>query len=1489
MAGQVAGYFETELNTHIHIERVEIDVFKRLLIRNLYIEDLHGDTLLYTHKLETTIEELNLGKDFVKLGHVTVSDPRIKLKKYKGDRDLNLQFIIDYFADDSPKDPNSKPFLIYAKSVKLKNGFFSMDDQNKKPKKKQMDFDHLRVAAFNVSMEGFKQNDDTITCQLSNLSLKEKSGLYIQDMHAKTSIAPNGIMLDNLLLKTQYTSLTAPRFWLQTDSFDDYDNFEEKVKMTCWFRHSLLSMRDISYFSSDLYGASHQLILNGRVEGTLNDMRARGFTVGTSDENYIMGNFHIVNLTNPDSLYIDAAVRDMHLGMQQVALIEVEPYNATRFLPIPDEVLRMGVIKGTGNFHGTLHEYKANFTANTFVGGVSGDIVYKEVAGGFVADMNAQTTGFALGKVIDNHNLGNITSTLHAHGFGKKMNEYGTYQVEGKIASVGFSGYEYTNVDLNGDLSKLVFDGRFDVKDPNLEMDYNGILDLRKKIPVFNFTSNIAKANVHKLNLLKRDESTSVSCVVTGEGRGDDLDNFRGKITVNGIDLTEKGEKYRIESAVLTASEKPDGSKTLLFDSDIFYAKFDDQFNFSELPNSFMSVISKAVPSLFDNRTIVMKTTEIFTYEVLIKDFDIVQALFVPDLSLSQGIEIKGKFNSKTNVFTLRNPGGVARIQYQDRYLENTKLRAQNNGDYLETSLESDRFVLNDSVELQQFKFNAAAYNDDFASDITWSNTSGKSGDIAMKGKIKGHDEFYVDLTKADIVIEKDAENTVMWKLKNESQIVIDSSTISVSNFYAYTKLKKGKGTDTVQIIQAHGTISRDTSEKFIADVKNFELESITPLLVGREIELKGLLNGNFALSKAYEESPDFDADLLIDSFYVNKEYVGVVDVEARYEESQERIYAEGKIMRKEIPDLDFHGYYYRKLKENSLDFEATMQDANLKLVNGFLPSDISNFRGLADGKFTVLGTPEKPLIKGKLLIHDGFVKVNMLNTSYFFGNGTVTIDDGIVTVDNMQMEDVRGNTALLNATYNHTNYVTDNIAFDIINMNKLLVLNTTEELNPLYYGKAYASGSVSVLMYDDKMDVEVNVTTEKNTKIFLPLYGDEDVSLGDFVEFVKHDSDQVVTAASLEGISLAFNLDVTPDAEINIIFDPISGQSLKARGNGDIEMKISPTGEFTMEGPYEVEEGRFIFALKSYVRKEFKVAKGSRITWFGDPYLADLNIKTIYTLQTSLFPLMPPDLADKYRKNTDVQCIMHLTNTLENPLISFDIVVPRADDNIKSVLSSIRSNEQELTTQFFTLLVVNTFITPSTGVGNNQSSGSNIAANYTTELLTNKFNSLLSQATGNLDVGFNYKPGDNISNNEIAVALSKQSKDGRLVLSTNLGVSQGNNINNNPSSFVGEFNLEYMLNEEGDVRLRAYNESNEFNITNVQQSPYTQGVAVFYQKEFDGAKNLKAWQKFLNVFRKDENDIVYGENDKPIRRKDAPKPKKEEPEKEEENENGGE
>jgi len=242
----------------------------------------------------------------------------------------------------------------------------------------------------------------------------------------------------------------------------------------------------------------------------------------------------------------------------------------------------------------------------------------------------------------------------------------------------------------------------------------------------------------------------------------------------------------------------------------------------------------------------------------------------------------------------------------------------------------------------------------------------------------------------------------------------------------------------------------------------------------------------------------------------------------------------------------------------------------------------------------------------------------------------------------------------------------------------------------------------------------------------------------------------------------------------------------------------------------------------------------------------------------------------------------IQLKNSLFKPDFVFDLNVPKADENVKTAIATIKNTNEELFRQTMSLLIINKFLTPANSVGSSATGGSG-AANYTSELITNQLNSLLSQISKDFDIGVNYKPGDEISNEEIAVALSTQALNGRLNISTNVGVSNSSSssTNQNQNSLIGDFNIEYLLTEEGNVRVRGYNESNDFDITNSQQAPYTQGVAIFYQKDFDNSKELKLMQKFLNMFRPKSKDWVDPNKKTKEERKLLKQKQKEEDEKE--------
>ena len=329
------------------------------------------------------------------------------------------------------------------------------------------------------------------------------------------------------------------------------------------------------------------------------------------------------------------------------------------------------------------------------------------------------------------------------------------------------------------------------------------------------------------------------------------------------------------------------------------------------------------------------------------------------------------------------------------------------------------------------------------------------------------------------------------------------------------------------------------------------------------------------------------------------------------------------------------------------------------------------------------------------------------------------------------------------------------------------------------------------------------------------------------------------------------FLLEITPDAKFQIIFDEAVGDVMKGQGQGVLEMDITSTGNFEMRGDLEVVEGNYLFTLKNLINKEFDISPGGTITWNGDPLAAELNLETVYELSSPLNDILA-DNSGAYNQRVPVNLIMDLGGPMLNPNIRFDIELPESDQITQSRVAAAISTEQELNRQAFALLVMRRFIAPHTVSSSNPGGG--ILAENSMEMLSAQVGLWLQGITDKFDIGFDYRPGDEISNEEISLALSTQLFSDRLTVSGNFGVSQGNEINQNPSSIIGDLKLEYRMTEDGKIRLVVFNESNQFDVANTNQSPYTQGLGVLYREEFDTIDEF--YCGFKNLLRKEEDRI---------------------------------
>ena len=147
------------------------------------------------------------------------------------------------------------------------------------------------------------------------------------------------------------------------------------------------------------------------------------------------------------------------------------------------------------------------------------------------------------------------------------------------------------------------------------------------------------------------------------------------------------------------------------------------------------------------------------------------------------------------------------------------------------------------------------------------------------------------------------------------------------------------------------------------------------------------------------------------------------------------------------------------------------------------------------------------------------------------------------------------------------------------------------------------------------------------------------------------------------------------------------------------------PNGRTALTGIYNINDGYYEMSLYNLVKRRFDIADGSRVSWAGDPFDAQLDVRAIYNVETSASSLMSSTLtavdegsADKYRQELPFLVYLNVDGDLMAPKISFGLDMPEDErgaigGNIYNRVQQLNSQEQELNKQVFSLLVLNVYL----------------------------------------------------------------------------------------------------------------------------------------------------------------------------------------------------
>ena len=408
-----------------------------------------------------------------------------------------------------------------------------------------------------------------------------------------------------------------------------------------------------------------------------------------------------------------------------------------------------------------------------------------------------------------------------------------------------------------------------------------------------------------------------------------------------------------------------------------------------------------------------------------------------------------------------------------------------------------------------------------------------------------------------------------------------------------------------------------------------------------------------------------------------------------------------------------------------------------------------------------------------------------------------------------------------------------------------------------MFYGNVYASGNATIKGDKSGVAMDIAARTEEGSKFFMPLSGKSNISNADFVIFESADKPDTTNYlvrkklmferrqkrhSSTRGtMDIAMALDVNPNAEVQLVIDPTVGDIIKGRGNGALNLRINPRMNiFEMYGDYTIEEGSYLFTLQNIVNKRFVIDAGSTIQWTGEPLDAVLNIDAVYKLKASLQPLLEGNVAQNNTSTraVPVDCVIHLSDRLTHPTVTFDVSVPNVDSEVQAVVANALSTPESKSQQFLYLLVANSFVAETMSNNSSSAIGGSTAATTGFELLSNQLSNWLS--TEDYNIVIRYRPKTEMTGDEVDFGFSKGLINNRLLIEVegNYVADKSQMVNNSGSNFTGEAYVTWLIDRAGTLRLKGF--THTIDRFDENQGLQETGLGVYYKEDFDNFKDLR-------------------------------------------------
>ncbi|TRX63003.1 translocation/assembly module TamB domain-containing protein [Carboxylicivirga sp. M1479] len=1417
-----------DLGTKISIQRVHLRPFKTLVLNDIVVFDQQKDTLLAIEQVSANIDSVFFKKKQLNLSRLQLHQPVINL--VKADSVYNYQFLVDALKGEVP-NKETKGWAVSLQHLIVEQAFLGYDQGDSTS--------FFSASSLDVNISNIRK-DSLWHLNLESLRFDNSKGIKLSGAKGRLSIGEKGLILSKGTLQTKHS-------FLQVDSLNINLDPEKKGLDKIGYFYFDLQKSDIGRHDLQMISSvkrATDIIISGQVYGTVDNIKGRQVTLSFGPHSQLQSSFDINGLPNLDETFVYFNVAQLKTTPED--LKQLLAHISGQALHLPNAIQNLEQIRYKGNFTGFITDLVAYGEFSTALGKISTDIGLKlDASNHLIFSGNLSTNQFDIGKLANAEKyLGRVSMSVAINGKRQSASNYSAY-LNGMVDTLSVNNYKYTNIKLNGLFANDKFDGDFLIDDPNGQVGFNGMIDLAGDIPNYSFKASLTELRLDRLNLSNKYTNSLLTGDLETDISGKDLNDIVGYLHLRNLDFTSDEHSVEVDSLLLISVREGE-RKRIVLQSDIAEGDLVGNYNFTHIGNLLKQHLLRYLPSL--NSVIGLKDVDDqendFSFSCSLKKVSDVVKLLIPGMDVSDNGLILGQFNSDT---------GKMDVEIEMQYFNYKNIEANQpevhvstgNGNKLSVVTRLKNLDFNKFLSFQNLSFHHSVHQDTIAFNVFWNNWDEftNSGSIITSTSLKVRDKGIYTTTELmpSYVMVKDS----LWEFQ-PTTIHYHPDGFSLRNF----RVHHGR-----QEIGINGFVHRFIEDGLKVHFQNISLSDAIGYQDLNQVDISGFLNGTLDVQKLYQ-SPVISGDLSIDDFIFNKDKLGDFSIEADYEPSKEQINIQTSVINGDHTPLSGGGII--NLANRQINLQYDIDKLEIGFINLYLSKVMQNLSGTASGQLAVVGSLTRPELVGKIKVNKAFFDIGLLQTTYSMTD-SVLFHPNQMEFKNIKITDRNGKVGTFNGTIDHSGFRDMNYNLRLIT-NNMLVLDTKYTDNPLYYGEVYADGNLSVTGTTKDLFIDIAGQTKENSEFFIPLTDDESAEESNFIRFVDHTSASNSTLIKSEetnddyeidltGMTVNMDLDITPDARCQVIFDSKVGDILRGVGNGNLQIKMDKEGGINFFGDYNFEDGDYMFTLQNVLNKKFVINPGSSINWNGDPYDADIDLNASYKLKTSLIDLIgdySEEAQKDYGRRIPVHCDLLLTDRLTKPNVKFDIKTPSTQDNNQNIIDSYINTEEETNRQVLSLLVLNKFYSQENQSDNSQagrSAGNNAALVTTTEMLSNQLSHWLSQISRDVDIGVSYRPAGELTNDEVEVALSTQMFNNRVLVNGNVGYGKDQT---RPSNLIGDFDVEVKLNTKGNIRAKAYTHTNNDLIYSTNTSPTTQGVGVSFNEEFDSLEELmhKYWMK---------------------------------------------